>query len=107
MPGSRHSRSSCNAPPLSLVGQDWRGTHSGNEINSMTRPDNIVRRQLLKAGLIVAGVEFCPEALFDRRAAADDKKEMPIGAREIVKGVDGMSWDAEKGGTVGLGHDAG
>ena len=72
----------------------------------MTRSDNIVRRQLLKAGLIVAGVEFCPEALFDRRAAADDKKEMLIGAREIVKGLDGMSRVAEKGGVFGLGHSA-
>jgi len=72
----------------------------------MTRSDNIVRRQLLKAGLIVAGVEFCPQALFDRRIAADDKKEMPIGPREIVKGLDGMSRVAEKGGTFGLGHNA-
>src|SRR5436190_4393644 len=73
---------------------------------SMTRSDNIAKRQRLKAGLIGAGVEFCPESLFDRRAAADDKQEMPIGAREIVKGLDGMSWVAEKGGTFGLGHNA-
>src|SRR4029079_8438707 len=73
----------------------------------MTRSGNIVRRQLLKAGLIVAGAEFCPEALFDRRAAADDKREdMLIGPREIVKGLDGMSWVAEKGSTFGLGHNA-
>ena len=53
----------------------------------MTCSDAIVRRQLLKAGLIVAGAPFCPEALFDRRAAADDEKparDAPIGPREIV-----------------------
>ena len=75
----------------------------------MTRSDAIVRRQLLKAGLIVAGVPFCPEALFDRRAAADDEKpaeDTPIGPREIVKGLDGMSRVAEKGNTFGLGHNA-
>ena len=32
----------------------------------MTRSDAITRRQLIKAGLILAGVPFCPEALFDR-----------------------------------------
>ena len=66
----------------------------------MTRSDAIVRRQLLKAGLIVAGVPFCPEALFDRRAAADDEKpaeDTPIGPREIIKGLDGMSRVADNG----------
>jgi len=75
----------------------------------MTRSDAIVRRQLLKAGLIVAGVPFCPEALFDRRAAADDEKpaeDTPIGPREIIKGLDGMSRVAEKGNVFGLGHNA-
>ena len=70
----------------------------------MTRSDAIVRRQLLKAGLIVAGAPFCPEALFDRRAAADDEKpaeDTPIGPREIVKGLDGMSRVADKGNTFG------
>lgn len=75
----------------------------------MTRSDAIVRRQLLKAGLIVAGAPFCPEALFDRRAAAGDEKpadDMVIGAREIVKGLDGMSRVAEKENVFGLGHNA-
>jgi hypothetical protein len=72
----------------------------------MTRSDAIVRRQLLKAGLIVAGIEFCPEALFDRRAAADEKTDTPIGAREIVKGLDRMSRVADKGNVFGLGHNA-
>jgi hypothetical protein len=74
----------------------------------MTRSDAIARRQLLKAGLIMAGVPFCPEALFDRRAAADEKpaEDTPIGPREIVKGLDGMSRVAEKGNTFGLGHNA-
>jgi hypothetical protein len=75
----------------------------------MTRSDAIVRRQLLKAGLIIAGVPFCPEALFDRRAAADDEKpakDSPIGPREIIKGLDGMSWVADKRNTFGYGHNA-
>ena len=73
----------------------------------MTRSDAIVRRQLIKAGLILAGVPFCPEALFDRRAAADDElPDTPIGRREIVKGLDGMSRVAETGNTFGLGHNA-
>src|SRR5262245_52368516 len=76
----------------------------------MTRSDAIVRRQLLKAGLIVAGAAFCPEALFDRRAAAaDDQKpaeDTPIGPREIVKGLDGMSRVADKGNTFAGGHNA-
>jgi hypothetical protein len=75
----------------------------------MTHSDKVVRRQLLKAGLIVAGAPFCPEALFDGRAAAADEKpaeESPIGPREIVKGLDGMSRVAEKGNTFGLGHNA-
>jgi hypothetical protein len=45
-----------------------------NEVGSMTRSDAIIRRQVLKAGLIVAGVPFCHEALFDRCAVADDEK---------------------------------
>lgn len=73
----------------------------------MTRSDAILRRQLLKAGLIVAGAPFCPEALFDRCAAAEDEKtDTPIGPREIVKGLDGMSRVADKGNTFGLGHNA-
>ena len=75
----------------------------------MTRSDAIVRRQLLKAGLIVAGMPFCPEALFDRRAAADDEKpaeDTPIGPREIIKGLDGMSWVADKRNTFAGGHNA-
>src|SRR5262249_26090089 len=72
----------------------------------MTRSDTLVRRQFLKAGLIVAGAPFCPEALFDRRAAADDKTDTPVGPGMIVKGLDGMSRVAEKGGVFGLGHNA-
>lgn len=75
----------------------------------MTRSDAITRRQLIKAGLIIPGASFCAEALFDRRAAADDEKpaeDTPIGPREIVKGLDGMSRVAETGNTFGLGHNA-
>jgi hypothetical protein len=75
----------------------------------MTRSDAIVRRQLLKAGLIVAGVPFCPDALFDRRAAADVEtppEDTPIGPREIIKGLDGMSWVADKGDAFAGGHNA-
>lgn len=75
----------------------------------MTRSDEIIRRQLIKAGLIIAGAPFCAEALFDRRTAADDEtpaEDTPIGPREIVKGLDGMSRVAETGNTFGLGHNA-
>lgn len=66
----------------------------------MTRSDAIARRQLLKAGLVVAGAPFCPDALFPGRAAADDGKpanDTPIGRREIVRGLDGMSRVADPG----------
>jgi hypothetical protein len=75
----------------------------------MARSDAIARRQLLKAGLVVAGAPLCPEALFDRPAAAAGEKpadDSPVGRREIVKGLDGMSRVAEKGGVFGLGHNA-
>jgi hypothetical protein len=75
----------------------------------MTHSDAIVRRQVLKAGLIVAGLPFCPEALFDRRAAAENEKpaeDTPIGPREIIKGLDGMSRVADKGNTFAGGHNA-
>ena len=63
----------------------------------MARSDAITRRQLMKAGIIIAGAPFCAEALFDRRAADDEKtpEDAPIGPREIVKGLDGMSRVAE------------
>src|ERR1700730_6077413 len=99
---SERAASSCNAPPLSLSG--WHALFN-NGVGSMTRSDAIARRQFLKTGLIVAGMPFCPEALFDGRAAADDKKaaeDMLIGPREIVKGLDGMSRVVEKGGVFGL-----
>src|SRR5262245_51089588 len=75
----------------------------------MARSDAITRRQLMKAGLIIAGAPFCAEALFDGRAAADDEppaEDTPIGPREIVKGLDGMSRVADQGNTFGLGHNA-
>src|SRR3954470_4475869 len=75
----------------------------------MIRSDAIARRRLLKAGLIVAGMPFCPEALFDRRATAEDDApagDAPIGPREIIKGLDGMSRVAEKGDAFGGGHNA-
>jgi hypothetical protein len=72
----------------------------------MTHSDAIVRRQLLKAGLIIAGAPFCPEALFDGRAAEKPAEATPIGQREIVKGLDGMSRVAEKGKTFAGGHNA-
>jgi hypothetical protein len=75
----------------------------------MTRSDAILRRQLLKAGLIVAGAPFCPEASFDRRAAADDERpaeDTPIGPRELIKGLDGMSRVADKGDAFAGGHNA-
>jgi hypothetical protein len=75
----------------------------------MTRSDAITRRQLIKAGLILAGAPFCAEALFDRRAAADDEKpaeNVPIGPREIIKGLDGMSRVADTRNAFAGGHNA-
>ena len=86
-----------------------RGTKGSCGVGSMSRSDAITRRQLVKTGLIIAGAPFCAEALFDRRAAAFDEKpadDSPIGAREIIKGLDGMSRVAEAGNTFGLGHNA-
>ena len=58
----------------------------------MQLPDAIARRQLLKAGLLVAGGELLwPEALFSAPAADDRPAKAPlIGPREIIKGLDGM-----------------
>jgi hypothetical protein len=75
----------------------------------MIRSDAIARRRLLKAGLIVAGMPFCPEALFDRRATAEDDApagDAPIGPREIIRGLDGMSRVADRGDAFGGGHNA-
>ena len=74
----------------------------------MARVDAVCRRELIKAGLILAGVPFCPEALFDRCAVADDEKSENtlIREREIMKGLDGMSRVAEKGNVFSLGHNA-
>jgi hypothetical protein len=75
----------------------------------MTRSDAIARRQLLKAGLIVAGAPLCPEALFGGRANAEDPKpadDTPIGRRQIVQGLDGMSRVADRGNTFAGGHNA-
>lgn len=109
--------SSCNAqtfllaiqvrPPHRTLPEPWQAIPNG--VGPMTRSDVIVRRQLLKAGLIVAGAPFCAEALFDRRATADDEKpagDAPIGPREIIRGLDGMSWVADKGDAFAGGHNA-
>jgi hypothetical protein len=54
------------------------------------------------------GGAVLPEAIFRGRAAADDKKDDgPIGRREIVKGLDGMSRVADKGNSpFSGGHNA-
>jgi hypothetical protein len=62
----------------------------------MNRSDALIRRQLLKAGLVV-GANFCPEAFFRCRADDNKPEDTPIGRREIVKGLDGMSRVADKG----------
>ena len=75
----------------------------------MTHSDAIVRRQILKTGLIVAGAPFCPEALFDVQAAAADEKpseDTPIGPRQIIKGLDGMSRVADQKVAFAGGHNA-
>lgn len=87
---------------------DERRRPLSNGASYMTRIDAIARRKFLKAGLVVAGAPFCPEALFDSRAAANDEKpaETPIGKREIVKGLDGMSRVADNGNVFAFGHNA-
>src|SRR5262249_30862483 len=106
-----------NAPALLLVGLvrplQWPLAEPRHALShgagSMTHSDAILRREFVKAGLIFAGAPFCPEALFDGHAAADDEKsaeDTPIGRREIVKGLDGMSRVADKGNTFAGGHNA-
>ena len=70
----------------------------------MTHSDAIVRRQLRKSGLIVAGAQFCPEALFDRRAAADGEMPDAVMRRreDRSKELDSMTEVAETGNTFGL-----
>ena len=77
----------------------------------MTRSEAIVRRKFLKAGLIVAGLPFCPEAIWFDSAPLPGTIETPaegtpIGPREIIKGLDGMSWVADKRNTFAGGHNA-
>ncbi len=74
----------------------------------MQNANTIARRQLLKAGLVVAGAEFWPEVLFSGLGAADDKQsEATVGRREIVKGLDGMSRVADQGNNPFVGgHNA-
>jgi len=74
----------------------------------MNRSDTIARRQLLKAGLVVAGAEFWSEFLFPGLAAAEDKKlDNAVGRGEIVKGLDGMSRVTDKGNNPFVGgHNA-
>jgi hypothetical protein len=59
------------------------------------------RRQFLKEAVVSAGAGLWSGTFFQRFAAADEKKtpaeSAPIGRRELVKGLDGMSRVADQG----------
>ena len=72
---------------------------SATEATITKRANKTDRRGILKAaGLFAAGAMSWPEAVFDGRAAADEKApaaNAAIGRREIIKGLDGMSRAAD------------
>lgn len=65
----------------------------------MQHSNTMARRQVLKAGLFVAGAGLWPEILLPGLVAADDRQsdDATVGRREIVKGLDGMSRVADEG----------
>lgn len=67
----------------------------------MKDTDAAERRQFLKAAVVAAGAGLWSGTFFQRLAAADEQKptaeSAPIGRRELVKGLDGMSRVAEPG----------
>jgi len=67
----------------------------------MKDTDAAERRQFLKMAVLSAGAGLWSETFFQRLAPADQKQPpaaaTPIGRRELVKGLDGMSLVAEPG----------
>ncbi len=67
----------------------------------MARRDADERRAFLKEAVLAAGATLWSGTFFERFAAAGDEKPTtesgPIGRRELVKGLDGMSRVAEPG----------
>ena len=67
----------------------------------MKDTDAAGRRRLLKAAVLSAGAGLWSGTFFRRLVAADEKVQpaepSPIGRRELVKGLDGMSRVADPG----------
>jgi len=66
----------------------------------MKDTDAAERRQFLKAAVLSAGAGLWSGTFFQRLTAADEKQpaeSAPIGRRELVKGLDGMSRVADRG----------
>jgi hypothetical protein len=73
----------------------------------MEESEAIVRRTVLKVGLIAVSAGLWPETLFQAPAsAADTKIASVIGRPELLQGLDGMSRVVEKGNVFGGGHNA-
>jgi hypothetical protein len=76
----------------------------------MKDADATERREFLRAAVFSAGAGLWSGTFFQGLAAADEKKpspeSAPIGRRELVKGLDGMSRVAERGDVFGGGHTA-
>jgi hypothetical protein len=70
----------------------------------MNDTDAAARREFLKAAVLSAGAGLWSGTFFQSIAAADEPA--PIGRRELVQGLDGMSRVAEKGDVFGGGHTA-
>src|SRR5262249_45368796 len=71
------------------------------EVVAMKGRDAAKRREFLKEAVLSAGAALWSGTFFQRFAAADEKKppveSAPIGRRELVKGLDGMSRVADPG----------
>jgi hypothetical protein len=67
----------------------------------MKDADAAKRREFLKAAVLSAGAGLWSGTFFQRLAAADENKppaeSAPLGRRELVKGLDGMSRVADRG----------
>jgi hypothetical protein len=68
----------------------------------MRKVDEVERREFLRMGLFAAGTTLWSGTFFQTVATADEKKSptesSTIGPEELLKGLDGMSRVAEKGG---------
>jgi hypothetical protein len=76
----------------------------------MNDSDAAARREFLKAAVLSAGAALWSGTFFQRPVAAGEKEPpaeaAPIGRRELVKGLDGMSRVADRGDVFTGGHTA-